>query len=177
MFFFVSFLLPLSYKSICCCLTLFVKMPHSPSLVSTNKNVNWMDSRFWVAYFLGHLVLRSTLWVIPGFPQEYAWTVVNVFSTCFFFYFFHWVKGTPFWGEDEGEYDHLTFWEQIDDERQYTPNRKALTVIPVLIFLLAAYDSHWKHFPTVINATCVTISLIAKSGFMHQKRIGGINKD
>lgn len=51
--------------------------------------------------------------------------------------FFHWKKGTPF-AEDQGDYGKLTWWEQVDDGRQLTRNRKFLTVVPVILcaFLL-----------------------------------------
>ena len=46
--------------------------------------------------------------------------------------FFHWKKGTPF-AEDQGDYGKLTWWEQVDDGRQLTRNRKFLTVVPVVL--------------------------------------------
>lgn len=46
--------------------------------------------------------------------------------------FFHWKKGTPF-AEDQGQYSMLTWWEQVDDGRQLTRNRKFLTVVPVVL--------------------------------------------
>lgn len=57
--------------------------------------------------------------------------------------FFHWKKGTPF-AEDQGDYGKLTWWEQVDDGRQLTRNRKFLTVVPVILyafFLLIAPSS------------------------------------
>ncbi len=49
--------------------------------------------------------------------------------------FFHWKKGTPF-AEDQGDYAKLTWWEQVDNGRQHTRNRKFLIVVPVLLYLL-----------------------------------------
>ena len=48
------------------------------------------------------------------------------------FYLFHWKKGSPF-AEDQGVYDKLTWWEQVDNGRQLTRGRKFLTVLPVLL--------------------------------------------
>ena len=45
---------------------------------------------------------------------------------------FHWKKGTPF-AEDQGMYNMLTWWEQMDNGRQLTRNRKFLTVLPVVL--------------------------------------------
>lgn len=45
---------------------------------------------------------------------------------------FHWKKGTPF-ADDQGIYNRLTWWEQMDNGKQLTPNRKFLTVVPVVL--------------------------------------------
>jgi ORMDL family len=90
----------------------------------------------WLTLFLPFsCVTRLCLLVIPGIPQEYAWTIIHVTMTLVQFHFFHWVKGTPYWAEDNGKYDDLTFWEQIDDGVQYTPNRKFLTVVPLIVYV------------------------------------------
>ncbi|MQM18530.1 hypothetical protein Taro_051524, partial [Colocasia esculenta] len=47
------------------------------------------------------------------------------------YHFFHWKKGTPF-AEDQGIYNTLTWWEQMDNGKQLTRNRKFLTVVPVV---------------------------------------------
>ncbi|URD89110.1 ORM1-like protein, partial [Musa troglodytarum] len=48
------------------------------------------------------------------------------------YHFFHWKKGTPF-SDDQGIYNNLTWWEQIDNGKQLTRNRKFLTVVPVVL--------------------------------------------
>lgn len=48
------------------------------------------------------------------------------------FYLFHWVKGSPF-AEDQGLYDKLTWWEQMDGGQQHTMNRKFMLLVPVLL--------------------------------------------
>ncbi|MBA0688805.1 hypothetical protein Goari_006572 [Gossypium aridum] len=48
------------------------------------------------------------------------------------YHFFHWKKGTPF-ADDQGIYNGLTWWEQIDNGKQLTRNRKFLTVVPVVL--------------------------------------------
>ncbi|KAE9445758.1 hypothetical protein C3L33_22344, partial [Rhododendron williamsianum] len=48
------------------------------------------------------------------------------------YHFFHWKKGTPF-PDDQGIYNALTWWEQIDHGKQLTRNRKFLTVVPVVL--------------------------------------------
>ena len=46
------------------------------------------------------------------------------------FYLLHWKKGSPVY-YDQGKYDHLTFWEQIDGGSQFTDTKKFFTIIPV----------------------------------------------
>ncbi|KAL2334561.1 hypothetical protein Fmac_015774 [Flemingia macrophylla] len=46
------------------------------------------------------------------------------------YHFFHWKKGTPF-AENQGIYNRLTWWEQVDNGKQLTRNRKFLTVAPL----------------------------------------------
>jgi hypothetical protein len=46
---------------------------------------------------------------------------------------FHWVTGVPFQDMHAGAYDDLTLWEQIDDGAQYTPAKKWLSSVPVVL--------------------------------------------
>jgi hypothetical protein len=48
------------------------------------------------------------------------------------YHFFHWKKGTPF-ADDQGMYNTLTWWEQMDNGKQLTRNRKFLTAVPVVL--------------------------------------------
>ena len=41
----------------------------------------------------------------------------------------HWNKGSPV-QLDQGRYDGLTFWEQLDDGVQHTATRKFFTALP-----------------------------------------------
>lgn len=46
---------------------------------------------------------------------------------------FHWVHGIPF-EFNAGAYDHLNMWEQIDNGDQYTPTKKFLLTVPVVLY-------------------------------------------
>ncbi|MBA0806248.1 hypothetical protein Gohar_005708 [Gossypium harknessii] len=59
-----------------------------------------------------------------------AW--ICIFLPQVTYHFFHWKKGTPF-ADDQGIYNGLTWWEQIDNGKQLTRNRKFLTVVPVVL--------------------------------------------
>jgi hypothetical protein len=65
---------------------------------------------------------------------KYTWTCTHVVHTLITFYLFHWNKGSPI-QEDQGRYDMLTFWEQIDGGLQYTFNRKVLTLMPIIMYV------------------------------------------
>jgi hypothetical protein len=49
---------------------------------------------------------------------------------------FHWVTGIPFENAlHGGAYDDLTMWEQIDGGEQYTPAKKWLFSVPVVLYV------------------------------------------
>ncbi|KAI8850250.1 ORMDL family [Chytridium lagenaria] len=75
---------------------------------------------------------------------------------------FHWVIGTPF--------------DQLDNGAQFTPTKKYLTLMPIVLFLLSTHYTHYD-FPTfMINLTSLIIVLIGKMPQMHNVRIFGINR-
>lgn len=45
---------------------------------------------------------------------------------------FHWVQGIPF-EFNSGAYDKLNMWEQIDNGDQYTPAKKFLLAVPIVL--------------------------------------------
>lgn len=61
---------------------------------------------------------------------------------------FHWVTGIPFQSDlHGGVYDELTLWEQIDQGAQYTPAKKWLMVVPILLcvyLLSSSLGSDWR---------------------------------
>ncbi|KAI3843316.1 hypothetical protein MKX03_030417 [Papaver bracteatum] len=71
---------------------------------------------------------------IFGCNSGMAWTIFILPHFVVFYQFFHWKKGTPF-AEDQGIYNGLTWWEQIDNGKQLTRNRKFLTCITLAIFV------------------------------------------
>ena len=48
------------------------------------------------------------------------------------FILFHWIKGSPD-ENTQGEYNSLTFWEQLDAGVPWTYNKKFLTLVPTLL--------------------------------------------
>jgi len=150
--------------------------------VDINKNTEWLGQKgFWAFYIIIIFATRiflGLMLVSIGISDCYAWLLVHCLHTTSTFVIMHWVKGSPFWLlEDQGRYDHLTFWEQIDHGRQYTRNRKVLTMIPVIISLWASYDTDWELNIVALNFIILLFVLIPKLGLMHRVRLGGINKN
>lgn len=89
------------------------------------------------SYLLDRLNLSSILFFVFCPPSDgficckRFWHTFAV-STQVTYHFFHWKKGTPF-ADDQGIYNGLTWWEQIDNGKQLTRNRKFLTVVPVVL--------------------------------------------
>ncbi|RWW17835.1 hypothetical protein GW17_00018211 [Ensete ventricosum] len=117
-----------------------------------NKNTEWfLYPGVWTIYVLILLLSWLLVFSVFGCSPGIAWTLVNLFhfavgrldskfssflpSWIVFqvtYYFFHWKKGTPF-AEDQGIYNNLTWWEQMENGKQLTRNRKFLTIVPVVL--------------------------------------------
>jgi len=115
-----------------------------------NINTDFVGQKgFWAFYGLLCLFLRFFFGMfvvgIFGLSDAFSWTLLHVVHTGITFIVLHWVKGSPFWiaGGDQGQYDHLTFWEQIDHGRQYTRNKKIFTLIPIILSVLASFSVDW----------------------------------
>lgn len=144
------------------------------AMTPQNKNTNWLDNRTAWTFYVLMLVLSWLVvsgWTDPGM----AWTYVHILHGLITYYLFHWTKGSPI-TDDQGKYDSLTFWEQIDDGVQHTATRKFLTVVPVILFFLATHGTDYARQPLGVNLVVVLVLLIAKLSSMHKVRILGINR-
>ena len=102
-----------------------------------NRNTEWVRSPYFFFAYYG-LVIASN-WVVflilrpLGKPYPaYSWSVINALHSALSFLMMHWLKGVPFAvhdGADQGRYDKDTFWEQIDDGRQWTPSKKKFIIV------------------------------------------------
>ncbi|PNT69223.1 ORM1-like protein 2 isoform X2 [Brachypodium distachyon] len=158
-----------------------------------NKNTEWfMYPGVWTTYIL--ILFFSWLLVLSvfGCTAGMAWTVVNLFHFAITYHFFHWKKGTPF-ADDQGVYNTLTWWEQMDSGQQLTRNRKFLAVVPVVLqahlvhitynvnteyrsrYLIALHTTDYQHPMLSLNTLAVTVLVVAKLPNMHKVRIFGIN--
>ena len=152
---------------------LYSKSVPAPDL---NKNTEWfMYPGVWSTYifilFFSWLIVVSLL----GCTAGVAWTIVNLGHFVVTYQFFHWKKGTPFADEDQGVYNRLTWWEQMDNGKQLTRNRKFLTVVPIVLYLIASHTTDYQHPMLLLNTFAVIVLVIAKFPNMHKVRIFGIN--
>ncbi|VAH35105.1 unnamed protein product [Triticum turgidum subsp. durum] len=115
---------------------LYVQAVPPPDL---NKNTEWfMYPGVWTTYifilFVSWLLILSIFGCTPGFSlPSFCCYVLHVPALWVITYhFFHWKKGTPF-ADDQGMYNRLTWWEQMDNGKQLTRNRKFLVVVPVVL--------------------------------------------
>ena len=74
---------------------------------------------------------------------------------------FHYVRGVPFEFHG-GAYDNLNMWEQIDDGAQYTPAKKFLLSVPIVLFLLSTHYTHYDLAYFTINFLAVLGVIIPK---------------
>jgi len=140
-----------------------------------NRNTEWFTyPGVWTIYifmvFFSWLIVLSFFGCTPGM----AWTFVNLFHFAGTYHFFHWKKGTPF-ADDQGIYNGLTWWEQIDCGKQLTDNRKFLTVVPIVLFLIASHTTDYRNPMLFFNTLAVIVLVVAKFPNMHKVRIFGIN--
>jgi len=138
-----------------------------------NPNTDFIGGRgFWLWYFISLVLFQIFLGVLldllPWTSSAYVWSVLHIGHALVTFFMMHYVTGLPFWVPDsQGKYDGQTFWEQIDNGRQFTSNRKVLSLIPVALFLLSTMETGWSAPLMFFNffVLCV-VALLPKSGAM-----------
>ncbi|KAG8080705.1 hypothetical protein GUJ93_ZPchr0007g3854 [Zizania palustris] len=150
----------------------------APPPVDVNKNTEWfMYPGVWTTYILLLFFAWLLVLSVSGCSPGTAWTVVNLSHFAITYHFFHWKKGTPFAADDQGIYNRLTWWEQIDNGQQLTRNRKFLTVVPVVLYLITSHLTDYKQPMLFFNTITVVVLVVAKLPNMHKVRIFGINAD
>lgn len=116
-----------------------------------------------------HIVLIACLKiffdVIPGVSQETSWTLTNITYMCGSYIMFHYVRGVPF-DFNSGAFDNLNMWEQIDNGAQYTPTKKFLLSVPIVLFLLSTHYTHYDLAYFSINFLAVLAVVIPKLPFV-----------
>ena len=103
--------------------------------------------------------------VIPGVSQETSWTLTNITYMFGSYLMFHYVRGVPF-EFNGGAFDNLNMWEQIDNGAQYTPTKKFLLSVPIVLFLLSTHYTHYDLASFSINFLAVLAVVIPKLPFV-----------
>jgi len=65
-----------------------------------------------------------------------AAVLVKISYVCIFqsmFVILHITRGTPYMLTDQGDARKLTQWEQLDQGKQFTPTKKFLTIVPIVL--------------------------------------------
>jgi len=141
-----------------------------------DPNTAWANlTSTWVVYCVAVTIVRLVLWATLPDPCI-GWSILNMSHSAATFVLFHWLKGSPF--DDKHKLVYYTFWEQIDHGVQWTPTRKFLMVVPVLIYALTVNCSRiWVKEPLFIaNTVAFALALIPKMPFMNHVRLLDINK-
>lgn len=93
--------------------------------------------------------------------QETSWTLTNISYMFGSYLMFHWVRGVPF-EFNAGAYDNLNMWEQIDNGDQYTPAKKFLLSVPIVLFLISTHYTHYDLTFFLINFMATIAVVIPK---------------
>jgi hypothetical protein len=123
------------------------------------------DAGAWTIHFVLIVALKILYGVVPGVSQETSWTLTNISYMFGSYIMFHWVRGTPF-EFNSGAYDNLNMWEQIDDGAQYTPAKKFLLSVPIVLFLLSTHYTHYDLTYFTINFLATLSVVIPKLPFV-----------
>ncbi|TIA91456.1 hypothetical protein E3P99_01058 [Wallemia hederae] len=136
-----------------------------------NYNADWVNFK---GAWLMHVVLvtlgKLLIDALPGMTQEISWTVVNCGYMAVTYLMFHHVKGVPF-ESNNGAWDELTFWEQIDGGAQYTPARKWLTCVPIGLFLISTHYTKFQSWLFAFNFVALLVTLTPKLPLLHRQRV------
>jgi len=144
-----------------------------------NRNLDWLQTKgSWIIHIYVVVFGKLLFSVLPGISSEASWTLANLFYNMASFIVFHWLVGTPFGDcpQTGQEYDSLTLWEQIDAGEQFTPTKKFLTAVPIMLFLLSMHYSHFDAITFSVNFLSLFVNLIGKLPIMDRVRLFGINK-
>jgi len=138
-----------------------------------NVNAEWVNRKgAWLIHPLLIATGKIVIDTIPGMRQEFSWLLVNIGYLSLSYLMFHWVTGIPFHTDlHGGAYDDLTLWEQIDYGAQYTPAKKWLFVMPIILFLMSTHYTHYNPWFFAINLTGLVLVLLPKLPQFHRHRV------
>ena len=115
----------------------------------------------WAIHFIIILCLKIFYDIIPGVSQETSWTLTNITYMVGSYIMFHYVRGVPF-DFNSGAYDNLNMWEQMDNGDQYTPAKKFLLSVPIILFLVSTHYTHYDLAYFLINFFATVAVIVPK---------------
>jgi len=115
----------------------------------------------WAIHFVLIFFGKILFDIIPGMSQEASWTLVNLSYVAGSYLMFHYVRGVPF-DFNSGAYDNLNMWEQIDNGDQYTPAKKFLLSVPIVLFLVSTHYTQYDLTYFLINCFATLAVVIPK---------------
>ncbi|USP81530.1 Orm1 type endoplasmic reticulum protein [Curvularia clavata] len=140
-----------------------------------NLNAEWVNAKgAWAIHFVLIFFGKILFDIIPGMTQEASWTLVNLSYVAGSYLMFHYVRGVPF-DFNSGAYDNLNMWEQIDNGDQYTPAKKFLLSVPILLFLVSTHYSNYDLTYFLINFFATIAVVIPKLPSLHRIRFAFFN--
>jgi hypothetical protein len=143
-----------------------------------NPTIDYFNSRgMWLTYviliFLAHIMLMA----MPFLTTATAWTCTFTLHNVIMYSFLHWEKGSPYETLDQGKARILTQWEQFDDGEQFSPTKKFLMAVPIVLFFLASYYTEYDPIHFIVNAsTLILLAILPKLPQFYRVRIFGINR-
>lgn len=138
-----------------------------------NFNADWVNAKgAWLIHVVLIIFGKIIIDTIPGMTQQISWSLVNLLYLALSYLMFHWVTGIPFHNDlHGGAYDELTLWEQIDDGAQYTPAKKWLFCVPIVLFLASTHYTNYNPWLFAINISSLILVLIPKLPQLHRQRV------
>lgn len=146
---------------------LFIMHTFLPSGVS--QNVSWIFQKgsylthMLVVFFI-NLIFR--LFISTSLSIQLTVISYNIIT----FILFHWIKGDPF----ETKFEGYTFWEQVVEQLEFNNATLFLGLFPLLLFFISTYIIYWNEKLYIIGIISLFIVIIPKLGFMHRRRLFGI---
>ncbi|XP_022848845.1 uncharacterized protein LOC111371172 [Olea europaea var. sylvestris] len=142
----------------------------NPPRMDRKCNTKWFTyPGIWAIYILILFFLWPVVLSVFGCPLGIPTLPFSLLYFIVTYQCFHWKKGTLF-ADDQGIYNRLTWWEQIENGKQLTPNRKLLTVAPVVLYSLTHY---WLSTPYALlqhtssfHSGCCQVSTYAQSSYI-----------
>jgi len=140
-----------------------------------NKNVEWMkEPSAWVFYPLALATAVVIMNVVTPWSLATCLGIVHLLHGIVTFALLHWVKGSPDF-YDQGNFNGLTFWEQVDAGEPWTATKKYLMLVPTVLLLATLLASNYSRQYLIIHVPVWVALMIGKLPQMQGVRILGIN--